>query len=79
MNRTAAIRTVAPGGGIPTGTVTVHQDGADLAAAVPLNASGRYLFGLRGTALRTSTITVTHGGDPTHGASTSADLIIPLP
>jgi hypothetical protein len=70
---TAGVHAVAPGGGIPTGSVT-FKDGATILATVPLNASGAATFTTSALAVGNHTITASYGGSVSFNASTSSGI-----
>jgi len=67
---TATVTAVAPGSGVPTGSVTFFLDGTPT-APILLNPSGQATFSTSALAVGTHTITATYGGDPGFNGSTS--------
>lgn len=67
---TATVAAVAPGAGLPTGSVTFTVDGVPL-APVALNASGQASFSTAGLSAGNHTITAQYSGDVTFLSSTS--------
>jgi hypothetical protein len=65
---TATVAVVAPGSGIPTGTVT-FKDGSTTLATVALNAGGVAAFSSSGLAVGSHNITAAYAGDSTLNAS----------
>jgi hypothetical protein len=63
----------APGGGIPTGTVSFRENGVTLGVAT-LNASGQATFMTAGLAVKTNDIVVVYAGSSHYTTSTSAIL-----
>ncbi|WP_435011947.1 Ig-like domain repeat protein (plasmid) [Tundrisphaera lichenicola] len=69
----ATVASVAPGSGIPTGTVT-FLDGATSLGTATLDGSGVESFSTAVLAAGTHSITATYGGDPNDTISTSGAL-----
>jgi hypothetical protein len=69
----AKVTAVAPGGGIPTGTVT-FKDGATTLATVALNTSGVATFTTGTLAVVTHSLTAVYGGSGSFTGSTVATL-----
>jgi hypothetical protein len=70
---TAMVTALAPGSGIPTGTVT-FMDGATSLGTGTLDATGRATFQTSTLAIGTHTITATYAGDTNFITSSSAGL-----
>jgi hypothetical protein len=68
---TATVTTVAPGVGVPTGTVSFH-DGATLLGTGTVDGSGVATFTAAGFSVGTHAITATYDGDSTHAPAASA-------
>jgi Concanavalin A-like lectin/glucanases superfamily/Bacterial Ig-like domain (group 3) len=69
---TATVSAIAPGAGIPSGTVA-FKDGATTLIAVALNASGVATFTTSSLAVGTHSITASYSGDGNfHGAGSAA-------
>ena len=68
---TAIVKAVAPGSGVPTGTVTFF-DGSTSLVTTTLNSSGKATFTTRGLALGPHTITASYSGDDNFIASVTA-------
>jgi PhoPQ-activated pathogenicity-related protein len=67
---TATARASAPGGGVPTGTVTFKDFGTSIGAAT-LNGSGQATFSTAALARGNHAITATYGADSNFSTSTS--------
>ena len=70
---TATIGVVAPGAGVPTGSVT-FKDGSTTLGTGTLNSTGMATFATTTLAVGSHTITAVYGGDPNFSGSTSAAL-----
>ena len=70
---TATIGVVAPGAGVPTGSVT-FKDGSTTLGTGTLNSTGQATFAITTLAVGSHTITAVYGGDPNFSGSTSAAL-----
>jgi len=70
---TATIGVVAPGAGVPTGSVT-FKDGSTTLGTGALNSTGQATFATTTLAVGSHTITAVYGGDPDFSGSTSAAL-----
>jgi hypothetical protein len=70
---TATVAAVAPGGGIPTGTVT-FKDGTTTLGAVALDATGKAVFTTRTLSVASHTITAVFSIPSNYATSTSAAL-----
>ena len=70
---TATIGVVAPGAGVPTGSVT-FKDGSTTLGTGTLNSTGQATFATTTLAVGSHTITAVYGGDPNFSGSTSAAL-----
>jgi hypothetical protein len=70
---TATVTAVAPGAGIPTGTVT-FKDGTTMLGTGTLNASGVATFATSSLSVAAHSITVEYNGDGNFNTSTSATL-----
>jgi len=76
---TAAVSVVAPGAGPPGGTVLFKGDnGAVLAAAVPVNGSGQAVFSTTSLAAGIRQVVAVYSGSPTHNSSTSAVIKVTI-
>ena len=64
---------VAPGAGVPTGSVT-FKDGATTLGTGALNSTNQATFATTTLAVGSHTITAVYGGDPNFSGSTSAAL-----
>jgi hypothetical protein len=73
-NLTAYLRTVAPGSGVPTGTVTFLENNVAIAAPVTLSSLGRATLPLSTLSVGVHLITARYDGSPTSNGSTSAVL-----
>jgi hypothetical protein len=71
---TAVVTATAPGGGVPTGTVT-FKNGSVVLGTGTLNGSGHTTFTTSSLAVGTASMTAAYGGDGNFGASTSSTLI----
>ena len=69
----ATIGVVAPGAGVPTGSVT-FKDGATTLGTGALNSTNQATFATTTLAVGSHTITAVYGGDPNFSGSTSAAL-----
>jgi hypothetical protein len=69
----ATVVPVAPGGGVPTGTIT-FRDGTTILGTVQLDAGGQAYLLLEGLAVGTHTITASYSGDLNDLASISDPL-----
>ncbi|MDH4352145.1 MAG: Ig-like domain-containing protein, partial [Gemmatimonadota bacterium] len=67
---TATVTAVAPGGGIPTGTVQFKADGVDLGGVVALNGSGQAQLSVDTLSVGTYGITAEYGGATNYAPST---------
>jgi hypothetical protein len=70
---TATITVNAPGGGVPTGTVT-FKDGTSVLGTGTLNGSGQATFTTSVLSVATHSITAVYGGNANYTGSTSAAL-----
>ena len=70
---TATIGVVAPGAGVPTGSVT-FKDGSTTLGTGTLNSNGQATFATTTLAVGSHTITAVYGGDPNFSGITSASL-----
>jgi hypothetical protein len=70
---TATVKSVAPGTGVPTGTVTFTVDGAAL-APVGVSVAGVAEILLSTLTTGTHTVTATYNGDANHTGSTSSTV-----
>ena len=68
---TATIGVVAPGAGVPTGSVT-FKDGSTTLGTGTLNSTGQATFATTTLAVGSHTITAVYGGDPNYSGRTSA-------
>ena len=71
---TATVAAVAPGTGVPTGTVQFRLSGNNVGAAVPLNASGVATFTSSTIPRDTYTLTARYNGDANFWTVTSAGI-----
>jgi len=71
---TATVGAVAPGSGIPTGTVTFY-DGATVLGTSNVDSSGQANFTTSALFIGTHSITATYNGDANYNGSTSPPLI----
>ena len=71
---TATVSAVAPGAGIPTGTVQFRIDGVDVGAPAAVNASGQAAFATSTISVGRHTISAVYAGDASFNASTSAGI-----
>jgi hypothetical protein len=71
----ATIRAVAPGTGIPTGTVTFSDASGVLATGVPIDALGKALLHLAPLHTGLESITASYDGDGNYNPATSAVLL----
>jgi hypothetical protein len=71
---TATVTAVAPGAGIPSGTVQFRVDGVNVGAAATLNSSGQAAYATTTLSVGTHTITAVFSGDANFNASTSAGI-----
>jgi hypothetical protein len=70
---TAVVTATAPGGGVPTGTVT-FKNGSTVLGTGTLDGSGHGTFITSSLAVGSASITAAYGGDGNFGASTSSTL-----
>ena len=70
---TATVKAVAPGSGVPTGTVT-FVDGSTFLGTATLGSGGKATFTTRALPVGSHTITVSYGGDSNFITSTSTAL-----
>jgi uncharacterized delta-60 repeat protein len=70
---TATVSAVAPGAGIPSGTV-VFKDGATTITGVTVNAAGVATLNYAGLAVGTHSITASYSGDANFSGSTSTAI-----
>jgi len=73
---TALVRTLAPGTGVPTGTVTFYDGGVPI-ATVAVGSTGKAAIPLASLAVGTHTITATYDGSPRSNQS-AADSILQI-
>ena len=71
---TVAVTAVAPGAGLPTGTVQFRIDGADVGAPVTLNGSGQAAYLTNTLTVGRHTVAAVYAGDGAFTTSTSANL-----
>src|SRR5262249_43195073 len=71
---TAAVAPVAPGTGVPTGTVTFTDNGADIGCANVSLVAAQAQCSTTWSAVGTHTIAVSHSGDPTFPGSGATPL-----
>ena len=70
---TATVSAVAPGAGIPTGTVQFRIDGANVGAPVVLNPSGQATYATSTLTVGLHTASAVYSGDAGFNTSTSAN------
>jgi hypothetical protein len=70
---TATVTAVAPGLGIPTGTVQFRIDGVNVGAPLSLNSSGQAAYATNTLAVGLHTASAVYSGDAGFSASTSAN------
>jgi hypothetical protein len=70
---TATVTSVAPGAGIPSGTVTFN-DGTTSLGEVPLDATGKAVFTTASLGVASHTITASYAATTNHNASTSSPV-----
>jgi hypothetical protein len=75
LTLTATVTAVAPGGGVPTGTVT-FQDGNTILGTAPVDAYGQAAFTTTGLGIGSHTITAAYAGDGNYIASVSDALAL---
>ncbi len=69
----ATISAVAPGTGVPTGTVQFRIDGANVGSASTLNVSGQATYSTSTLTVGRHTVSAVYGGDAGFNTSTSAN------
>jgi hypothetical protein len=73
LTMTITIKAAGPGGGVPTGTVTI-LDGSNPLDTVSLDSGGKATFSTRALGVGSHTITATYSGDTNFTSSTTAAL-----
>jgi hypothetical protein len=73
LTMTITIKAAAPGGGVPTGNVTIF-DGSTSLGTVSLNSGGKETFSTRKLGVGTHSITASYAGDSDFSGSTTAAL-----
>ncbi|HEY4608899.1 MAG TPA: Ig-like domain repeat protein, partial [Ilumatobacteraceae bacterium] len=71
---TAAVTAVAPGAGLPRGTVQFRIDGLDVGPLVALDGSGRAQYPTSTLAVGRHTVSAVYNGDANFNASTSVSI-----
>ena len=75
---TATVRTIAPGSGLATGSVTFSDAGTDLATVV-LDTVGKAMFSTASLDVGSHSITVSYSGDANHASSSGSHGIVVTP
>jgi FtsP/CotA-like multicopper oxidase with cupredoxin domain len=71
---TATVAVVAPGTGVPTGTVQFRIDGVNVGSPVAVNASGQAAYATSTLTIGRHTVSAVYSGDPNLNASTSRNV-----